>query len=553
MVKVGTTSMTSNHSSSVGEKIVRASFVVAIAHFVFKLLGVVQTIFAARHLDGKVYDTVYGFAFEGCILTLFLIGEESIGPSFLPVFMKEKDANGEKAAWQFGNVILTIQLMILLSVVTLTMLFPDAVIRFITAWNQTRTPEKYGIARHALFWLAPSLIGLSLASTTYMLLNGYRRFFLAAFGDASWRICVLAALFVGMGVMGMDYMAIVFGLVVGSIAKLATHLFGLLRKFRLFRLSLRINNPAVRRMMALILPLLIGIIFAKVRDVVNNVYVLSTLDTDGLIKANSVGKKLHQTVGWMIPYAISIAMFPFFCELVDKNDKITFSKVISRSSRMLLSVFIPLALVCVVVSNPLCFLMQGGRFTVQEAGWTEISMACYVLVLPAFALEFFLMQAFFANRRMVSVTVVGVVFSALSIAISFLGIIVFGATDAAALAVIALGFTISRMLKSITLVFLLKKDLDFFPIVETLIFIGKALIVGLAAAGGCYLFIQACDMKLAEPMAKTALLLKLAGSGIIASLLFLVLTKILKLNEPFEMFNWALSKLRRRRGAQDAR
>jgi hypothetical protein len=38
--------------------------------------------------------------------------------------------------------------------------------------------------------LGPAVIGLSLGSTTYVLLNGYKRFFLAAFGDAVWKFAV---------------------------------------------------------------------------------------------------------------------------------------------------------------------------------------------------------------------------------------------------------------------------------------------------------------------------------------------------------------------------
>ena len=59
--------------------------------------------------------------------------------------------------------------------------FPDRVIGLLTAWDATGAASKVSLARTALVWLAPALIGLSLGSTTYMLLNGYKRFFLAAF------------------------------------------------------------------------------------------------------------------------------------------------------------------------------------------------------------------------------------------------------------------------------------------------------------------------------------------------------------------------------------
>ena len=55
---------------------------------------------------------------------------------------------------------------------------------------------------------------------------------------------------------------------------------------------------------------------AKVRDTVNSVYLLSALDQSGLMQANSMGRKLQSTLLFLIPYTLSIAAFPFFCELV---------------------------------------------------------------------------------------------------------------------------------------------------------------------------------------------------------------------------------------------
>jgi len=533
---------------SVGEPLVRASLAVAVAHALFKLVGLVQAIVVGKHLDGATFDAVYAFAFEGCIFTLFLIGEESIGPSFLPVFMREKSERGERPAWQFANAVLTVQFLILLAAVFLIVFRPDGVVRLVTFWRVAANPEKFRLGRTALVWLAPSLICLSLGSTTYMLLNGYKRFFLAAFGDASWKLCVLLSVLVGMGLFGLDHRAVIFGLLAGSVAKLATHLLGLVREIRFYRPSLALRNPAARRMFVLMLPLLFGIFFAKFRDLFNNVTVLSYLETDGLLKANSFGRKLYTSIGWLVPYAIAIAMFPFLCELADRNDREKFGRLLTTAGRMLLSVFIPLSLVCVVLARPLCLLiLAGGRFTVAEAEWTSVSMACYTLVLPAFALEFLLMQAFFAHRRMVCVTVVGVVFSALSVAVSYIGVIVCGRSGIAALAVVALGFTVSRTLKTGTLIALLRRSVPLFAGRESARFLGRALLVGAASCAACYACREGAGALLVPGHNKARLLAQLAlgGAGGLAG--FWVALRFCRLEEPVQMLRWAVARLRARR------
>jgi hypothetical protein len=73
------------------------------------------------------------------------------------------------------------------------------------------------------------------------------------------------------------------------------------------------------------------------RDAFNNVYVLSALDESGLMQANSIGKKLQSTLLFLVPYTLSIAVFPYFCELVDRNDHANLGRLVTRFGRMLLS------------------------------------------------------------------------------------------------------------------------------------------------------------------------------------------------------------------------
>ncbi len=536
--------------NSIGDRILRAGLAVAAAHLLFKTAGLIQLAVMGRYIGAFAIEAVYVTVFEGCLFSIFLVGEEVIGPVFLPVFMGEMDTKDESAAWRYSNTVLSIQFLVLLVVCLLIMVFPGHVIRLMTAWSPSSQPDKYEVARSSLIWMAPALICLSLGSTTYMVLNGYKRFFLAAFGDASWKFTVVISVVLGMGVFGIDYRALIFGLVLGSVAKLATHLLGMLREVRFMRPRFDIRSPAFRTMLLLMLPLICGIVFAKVRDVFNNVWVLSNLETDGLMQANSFGRKLYGALGWLVPYALSIAMFPFLCELVDKDDRKQFGEILSNSARMLLAVFIPLSLVCLVLAQPLAFfLFHGGKLTGEIAGWTSVSMACYTLVLPAAAVEYLLMQAFFANRKMISVTVIGIVFSSLSMAISYVAVVACGARDAAALAAIALGFALSRTLKSLTLAIVLKRKIDFFPFRETILFLLRALAVGLIAMALCWVCVAGFERFVSGGTGKGILLLKLAAGGCGAGAGFLLGVWAFRLEEPVAMLNWALERIRKKQSA----
>lgn len=543
--------MTFDRQEGLGKRIVRAGIAVLIGQAIFKLASVLQAMVMAPLVDRRTYDVAYAFAFENCVFTFFMIGEEVIAPSFLPVFMREKDSKGETAAWHFASIVLTLQTVVLLAAALFIMFFPDAIIHLVTAWDANTDPEKIALARQSLRWVAPALIGLSLGSTTYMILNGYKRFFLAAFGDASWKFCILLAVWLGMGKYGLDHRALLLGILVGSVAKVATHLAGLRREWCHFRLSLAVRNPALGQMFVLMLPLIAGIIFAKIRDVYNNVTVLTYFETEGLLMANSFGRKLSLTVGWLVPYALSVAMFPFFCEMVDRNEKEKFGQVLTSSARMLLAVFIPLALICAALAKPVVSLLfERGKFTAEIAHWTAVSTACYCLLIPAQALEYLLMKAFFAHCRMVVIIVAGLVFSALSMLISYAGVHWFGTHGVYALVLVALSLSITRILKSVALVVLLKRNVPCFPARETWIFLGRALLVGLFSAGTSYSSILMCDVVLPELRwlatvpPKLILFAKLILAGILSLAGFLISAKLIRLGEPFFMMREARAWIR---------
>jgi peptidoglycan biosynthesis protein MviN/MurJ (putative lipid II flippase) len=302
-------------------------------------------------------------------------------------------------------------------------------------------------------------------------------------------------------------------------------------------------------MLLLMLPLLLGIVFAKVRDFYNHITVLSYLEEGGLIKANKYGVKLFQAVSMIIPYALSIAMFPFFCDLVAKRDQTKLGEILTRSSRMLLSVFVPMSLACVVYAPVLVQLLVAGKFSEQDASLSGLSMAIYTLVLPAYSVEMLLMQAFFAERRMVSVTVLGILFSAFSIVFSYVGIIHFGATGAVALSIVAVGYVLSRNFKTVALIVLLRRNVPLFPGLETLAFLFKTVFSGVLAAAAVKTAFAACALafpSLPTMPEKIRILLALAAAGTAGAAAFLLCACLLRIREPAEMLTWAMRKVRNR-------
>lgn len=535
------------HKSNLEKRIFKASAFVLIAHILFKLAGLIQAMVMGRCLPQMTFDAVYSFAFDNCIFTLFLIGEESLGPALMPLFMREMDTKSEKSAWSFANTVLSTQFILLVLAAIALCAAPEWITRALTHWSPTNSPEKFALASQSVRTMGPAIIGLSLGSTTYVLLNSYKRFFLAAFGDAVWKFIVVGFLIAGTALAKDNAQMLMWGLVAGSFCKVGTHLFGLRDKLKNFRPEFMFSHPAIKPLCWLMLPLLAGIIFAKVRDLVNNTYILSTLEQSGLMQANTMGRKLQGAIMFLIPYTLSIAVFPFFCELVDKNDQQKLGQLVTRFGRMLLSVFAPFALFVAVAAIPFTSLIfKGGFFDSVAVQRTAVSLACYTFVLPAAAIEALVMQAFFANRRMWTVTLIGIVFSTLSILISWMGLRVSAGRELMLLAFIAGGFTLSRMFKCVALVEMLKKNAPVFPFFETTVFLIRVGVAAGLASVASWLLLYRVDV-MAELQGRLGDLLKLGIAGSVFGVIYLTAAYGLHISEVRELFALVMDKVKQKR------
>ncbi len=516
---------------SLADKIIKASVIVGITNILLKFTGLIYTKCATHFLSSAEYSAIIVIAMGGIINELFLSGEELIRPTLMTTFTKEMKDKDEKAAWDLANVTISFQSLILIVICATIMCFPDF---YISVFTQLKppvlepvappvgTPETaaefiaykklldsyqiYRCLRLGLPIIAPALLFLSLGTTTYVMLNGYKKFFMAAFGDASTKICCIIGLIVG-AFLHMGVKALFFAILVGAVAKVATHLLALFPKLKYLRPSFNWKNPAFRTMLLLMLPLIAGVVFAKVRDIFNNIYILTggyIENQQDVLKANDLGRKLFATIQWMVPYALQIALFPFLCDLANSEDKKKLGEVISNCCKMLLSIFVPAAVTLAIIGIPLTVLIfQGGETNVQVAALGGISTICYCFVLPAAAIESVLMQGSFAERKTVAVTAIGLSTSFISVIISYVFIVHIGVSPKGALMTVALGFVIAKFLKSIMLIINLRRSTPIFPAKDLFVFLPKLIVltalVGICAFGASRL----CEKVVPDGLAKT--------------------------------------------------
>jgi putative peptidoglycan lipid II flippase len=475
--------------SSVGARIFRATIVVILAGVLAKLLGIAKNVVLGAWYgtsDGSTDCFVAAFT---VITSIYFIGEECIGPAFLPVHMERRDKDGPGAAWRLASTVFNLQFVLLLLACAATFAFGPQIMNLATQWKVEEGLDKLAgrqdllpLAGGFLRWMAPALFGLSLATLTFMLLNSRKKFFWASMGEGSLRAAMTGAVVAFGSQHWLGAWAMPVGVLAGSVAKIATHLPGLWDEFRAhYRLRVDFSDPDFRRFLGLIAPLVVGSVFAKFRDVFNNVYVMSGAGLVGGVSAVYFGRSVVETINSLFPYSLSVGMFPYLCELADKGDKKALGEMLDRSSRFMVFLFLPAAAVLVVAAMPLTdFLFTFKRLKPEEAALIGVVTLYSAMAMPFYGVERVMMKGYFSNRRTLAPTIIGIVCSGLSMAACYWLIIHLGYRERNALVVVALAAVGARALKVGLLAVNLKRHVPMFEFGRTLVFALKAL--GLTAA-----------------------------------------------------------------------
>jgi peptidoglycan biosynthesis protein MviN/MurJ (putative lipid II flippase) len=425
--------------------------------------------------------------------------------------------------------------------------------------------DRFNLAVKMLPWSALGLLGMSLASLTYMLLNAYKEFFWAAFGDAAIKLAIFAGALSGTIAGKGNWRYIAGGIVLGGVAKLLTHVLALnWNRVRQFRLTLNLADPYFRAFMALVLPLLAGIAISRFRDMV--VYWALTAK-GGLPTSYSNGRNVSGAVNQLIPYALSIALLPYFCDISARNDNKQLGEVLTRIIRMLVWFFVPLSIIMAAGALPICLTLYAGKnIQLDDSKLSAVIVQIFCVEMIFAAIEMMVMQAFFSSRRMIAPTIAGLLFSSLTAAAAYILVDRGFVTEKYSIIMaIALCLVLARVFKAIVLVSMLKWTVPVLPIKETLGFVIRTATAGVAAAAGAWgtaaavtrvIPMIAGKPAVAEAGAKALMSMRerachageVAAIGIVGAAIYLAVSLALNMNEPREFWQWTREKLRRRRG-----
>ncbi|NQT51964.1 hypothetical protein HQ576_07935 [bacterium] len=529
----------------VGHRIVRAMFVVIFFQLFWKFGGLIITVLVGSVFRAGPESDAYLFVSETVVFLLQTLCLKMFIPVVVPLFKEQLATNGEEAAWRFGSTVLCMALVVQALVTAGGMFFaPQITARIASGFNEQQagyTSRLIRVMFPGVFAICLATVTYALLNSYNVF--GYAAAG-DALQKMLWAGVFLVASFTGLAASKarmLDVLAVAF--LLGSVATLLTHLVGLRGKLKFLRFGIpglggrrvfielgilvahlaafaaglwavrqfaperthfalqqavfvvvgatyllllwwraKGRPSAMAKFAALSVPLLFGILFAKYRDLLTNLF--ASFTGTGVFSDLKYARKIGEAPNTLIIAALSIAILPHLCELATGKKWTEFGHVMTQTIRTIVIFFVPLAALTVVLRQPIIALLF------DRGGWSDFhltragdALGLYILSLPFFAIENPIQQSFFAMQRMWTPTLIGFLGTGFHILFLVAGIEWLGYGY---FAVVALVYVAARAFKNIILLLVMRAHVKILPWRESLIFLAKSLVITAAVVLATY-------------------------------------------------------------------
>lgn len=412
---------------STGKSVAKATSAIVPMHMARLLLGILAQPLIAHTTGLKWQADAYTVAGD-IIQRIWLIFEKVLNPAFLPCFIASMKEDGEERAWKLVSTVLWITTFALIGMTALCWYFMPSIVSIYTPPLPKGSPPAEIVARTSQIALTielgrvllSGLLFLGVSSLTYTILNGYKRFLMAAFGDTLWKMGILGGAVWVMRHHGAlspaDALRVIsYGYVLGALGKLAPQILAIGSKWKFLRFRLDFKDPLLRKVALLAVPLLLGIVVSEARGIYMQYLAGSpAVQNASGVEAGRAAIKWSRTIGdaliQIFPYALSIGIFPFLAELARSKDKQPLTDALMGALRVCIFAFAPITMMLIALREPLLRgVWESGRMTNDDVLTMSPPFIAFSLGMIGFSCEMILNQTFYAMTKAWTPTIMGLV------------------------------------------------------------------------------------------------------------------------------------------------
>ena len=375
--------MTRTSSRKRNHSLVKNAGIIGSATLLSRILGFVRDMVTANYLGTSIYADAFFVAFRIPNLLRRLFGEGSLTAAFIPVFSSYLAADKRTEAKEIAQSAMTLTAICLTIVAICGIIFSPFIISAI-APGFSATPEKYELAVFLNRIMFPYILLISLVALAMGILNADGHFLTPALAPVLLNLCMIAAALGLTPFLDNAALALAIGVLAGGLAQLLLQLPVLKRHGFPWRLRFNFRHPAIKRVIVLMGPSLLGLAITQITIFCNTL--LASYLVDGSISYLYFADRLIQFPLGIFAVAIGTATLPALSRAAAKNEWHDFSDTFSLALRLLIFITLPAMAGLIILSKPIVFMLfERGHFGPHSTVMVAQTIIAYATGLWAYA------------------------------------------------------------------------------------------------------------------------------------------------------------------------
>jgi putative peptidoglycan lipid II flippase len=380
-------------------RLARSTAFFSVATAASRIAGLVREIVAASYFGVKGPMSAFTVAFQVPNLVRSLFADAALQPAFVPIFTEQLENGNYKEAFRMASAMLFVVTLVLGAITALFVLLAPVVMPLFAPGLKGEIRDLMVVLSQILF---PILILLGLSGLVVGILNSYDRFGAFAIAPLFWNLTIIGVLvFLAPAFHGNNRIyAYAIGILAGTVVQLAIPVFDL--RNTPFRFTRRFGrpwrNPAVRRVLLLMLPVTISLGLINFNLLINSFF--GSLVSDRGPAAIDKAFRVYQLPQGIFSVAITTVLFPTLARFAARGARDDLRATMANGMRQIVFVLLPAAAAVLVLSEPMIRLVyQRGEFTASQTDLVSTALFWFAFSLPSNGLFLLLTRTFFSLQK----------------------------------------------------------------------------------------------------------------------------------------------------------
>src|SRR5204862_3526108 len=378
-----------------GRRLAWSTAIFSLATGVSRILGLVRESVAAYYFGAAGKINAFTVAFQVPNLVRALVADAALSSAFVPVFSELLEKGERKRAWRVAS---TLFWLMLLGLGALTALFIVLAPLVIAPFGDPGGDKELAIGLSRVLFPIVALLGVS--GVIVGILNSYEHFTVPALTPVFWNLAIIAGLVLGVphaDTMSAKLYVYAISIVIGTVIQVLLPVPWLRGLDGGLHVLIDWRDPAVWRVLKLMLPVTLGLGLINFNAVVDSIFASRLIDPSLAPTAIDKAFRLYMLPQGIFSVAITTVLFPSLARLAARGDRTGFRDPLGLGLRQIAFLLIPAGVLSAVLAEPITRIVyQRGHFEPSQTPVVAGALAAFSAGLFFNGLMLLLNRGFFS-------------------------------------------------------------------------------------------------------------------------------------------------------------